>query len=130
VPVIFSSIEPGVFNLEAIAAMGEAFDAALKDLQDTGQPDVVLEIIAQRIVAAATLGERDHYACGKLRSLGLLANPNETNLRMRSPRWLARVHHWRPGQGCRSQACGGEPIQAGRARGRQSLQGRKRRRSQ
>jgi hypothetical protein len=59
VPVIFSSIEPGVFNPEAIAAMGEAFDAALKDLQDTGQPDVVLEIIAQRIVAAATLGERD-----------------------------------------------------------------------
>jgi hypothetical protein len=61
VPVlVFSSKEqPGAFDPEAIAAMSEAFEAALIELPDTGQPDAVLEIIAERIVAAATLGERD-----------------------------------------------------------------------
>jgi hypothetical protein len=39
--------------------MSEAFEAALKDLQDTGQPEVVREAIALRIIAAARFGERD-----------------------------------------------------------------------
>jgi hypothetical protein len=39
--------------------MSEAFEAALKELQDTGQPNVVREVIAQRIIQAARLGERD-----------------------------------------------------------------------
>ena len=38
---------------------GKAYDAALKELHDTGQPQMVLEIIADRIVAAAKLGKRD-----------------------------------------------------------------------
>jgi len=37
--------------------MSEAFEAAIKELQDTS--DVTREIIAGRIIAAATLGERD-----------------------------------------------------------------------
>src|SRR6516165_10796014 len=41
-------IKLGVFEPEAIAAMGEAFDAACKELHDTGQPEVVLEVIANR----------------------------------------------------------------------------------
>jgi hypothetical protein len=56
---IRSFIEPGAFGPEAIAAMGEALEAAFKELQDTGQPDVVRELIAGRIIAAAKLGERD-----------------------------------------------------------------------
>jgi len=39
--------------------MGEAFDAACKELHDTGQPPIVQEIIAKRIIAAAQTGERD-----------------------------------------------------------------------
>ena len=39
--------------------MSEAFEAALKELDDTGQPKLVLEIIAERIIAAARIGERD-----------------------------------------------------------------------
>jgi hypothetical protein len=44
---------------DAIAAMSEAFEAACKQLDDTGQPELVLEVIADRIMAAARTGERD-----------------------------------------------------------------------
>jgi len=60
---ILSLMQPGAFGPEAIAAMGDALDAALKELQDTGQSDVqsdvVRETIAGRIIGAARLGERD-----------------------------------------------------------------------
>jgi hypothetical protein len=39
--------------------MGEILDAAFEKLQDTGEPDVVRERIATRIISAARLGERD-----------------------------------------------------------------------
>jgi len=56
-------MQPGAFGPEETAAMGDALDAALKALQDTGQSDVrsdmVREIIAGRIIGAARLGERD-----------------------------------------------------------------------
>ena len=39
--------------------MSEALEAALKELQDTGQSNVVPEVIAGRIIAAARFGERD-----------------------------------------------------------------------
>ena len=52
-------ILPGVFDPEAVAAMSEAFEAAFEVLQDAGQPDVMRETIAKRIIAAATVGERD-----------------------------------------------------------------------
>jgi len=53
------SFIPGAFGPEAIAAMGEAFDAACKELGDTGQPEVAREVVAGRIIAAARFGERD-----------------------------------------------------------------------
>ena len=37
---ILSLMQPGAFGPEAIAAMGDALDAALKELQDAGQSDV------------------------------------------------------------------------------------------
>jgi hypothetical protein len=49
----------GAFGPEALAEMGEILDAAFEKLQDTGEPDVVREGIATRIMAAAKLGERD-----------------------------------------------------------------------
>ena len=47
------------FDDEATRIMGEAFDAACKGLRDTGQPTLVHEIIAKRIIKAAKKGERD-----------------------------------------------------------------------
>jgi len=47
-------MQPGAFEPEATAAMSTAFDAACE-----GQPEVVREVIAARIIAAARFGERD-----------------------------------------------------------------------
>jgi NAD(P)-dependent dehydrogenase (short-subunit alcohol dehydrogenase family) len=44
---------------EALGAVDEAFDAACKALDDTGQPQIVREVIAQRIIEAARRRERD-----------------------------------------------------------------------
>jgi hypothetical protein len=53
------SFTPGVFGPDAIAAMSEAFDAACKELGETGHPEVARDVIAGRIIAAARFGERD-----------------------------------------------------------------------
>jgi hypothetical protein len=39
--------------------MSEVLEAAVKELQDIGQSNVVREVIAGRIIAAARFGERD-----------------------------------------------------------------------
>jgi hypothetical protein len=52
-------MQPGAFGPEVIAAMSEALEAALKELQHTEPTDVVREIMAGRIIGAARLGERD-----------------------------------------------------------------------
>ena len=53
--------------------MGDAFDCATNGLQDTGQPGVVQEFIAKRIVDLAASGERDpqKLASMALHSLGI-----------------------------------------------------------
>jgi hypothetical protein len=56
---IRSFVTPGEFDSEALAAIVEAFDSACEALDDTGQPKIVLEVIAQRIIEAARRGERD-----------------------------------------------------------------------
>jgi hypothetical protein len=47
------------FDPDALEALGMAYDMALASLHDVGQPDVVREVIARRIVRAAKKGERD-----------------------------------------------------------------------
>jgi hypothetical protein len=49
----------GVFGPEEIAEMSEVLDAAFEKLQGTGEPDLVRERIATRIIAAARLGQCD-----------------------------------------------------------------------
>jgi len=56
---IHSFVKPEVFDPEALAPMDEAFDAACKALDDTGQPQIVREVIAARIIAAASTGEHN-----------------------------------------------------------------------
>ena len=57
----------GVFDDRVTQIMGEAFD---RDLHDTGQPEIVYEVIAKRIIDAARNGERDLV---RLRNAGLAA---------------------------------------------------------
>ncbi len=56
---IIPFVRPGAFEPDEVAVMTEAFDAACRELHDTGQPHVVREVLAQRIIAAASNGERD-----------------------------------------------------------------------
>jgi hypothetical protein len=58
------------FDDEATRLMGQAFDAVCKELNDSGQPALVQEVIAKRIIKAATKGERDP---ARLRAAGLAA---------------------------------------------------------
>ena len=58
------------FDDEATRLMGEAMDGACEGLRDTGQPALVREIIAKRIIEAAKKGERDP---ARLRAAGLAA---------------------------------------------------------
>jgi hypothetical protein len=52
-------LKDGSFDPDAVRVMGDAFDRARKLLHDRGQPGVVQEIIAKRIIAIAEGGERD-----------------------------------------------------------------------
>jgi hypothetical protein len=58
-----SSILPflprNAFDDAATRVIGQAFDAACKELHDTGQPALVHEVMAKRIIEAALGGERN-----------------------------------------------------------------------
>jgi hypothetical protein len=54
-----SFLQLGAFEPKVVAAMGQAYDVALIELHDTGQPQIVLDVIAERIIAAASGGECD-----------------------------------------------------------------------
>ena len=45
-----------MFDDHATKAMGEAFDAACKDLDEAAQPSVVYEAVAKRIIEVAKSG--------------------------------------------------------------------------
>jgi hypothetical protein len=47
------------FDYDLTQAMGEAFERACHSLHDLGQPDLVRDIIARRIIEVARRGERD-----------------------------------------------------------------------
>jgi hypothetical protein len=51
--------EVGVFDAESTQAMSQAFDEVCKHLHDRGQPDIVRDVIAARVIEAAKQGERD-----------------------------------------------------------------------
>jgi hypothetical protein len=60
------------FGPEATRAMGAAFDKVCRSLRDTGQPSLIKEIIAKRIIDLAREGDRDpdHLSYITLKSLG------------------------------------------------------------
>ena len=53
--------------------MGEAFDAACEELHDRGQPFIVREVIAKRIIHAADSGERDPIRLRETAAVALAA---------------------------------------------------------
>jgi hypothetical protein len=59
-----------VFDDHATQILGDAFDGACKELHDKGQPTIVYEVIAKRIIDAYKNGERDPV---QLRNIGLAA---------------------------------------------------------
>jgi len=65
------------FDAESTRIMGLAYDKARRMLHDKGQPSVVQEIIARRIIEIATGGERDpdKLANRALQALGLKTDP-------------------------------------------------------
>lgn len=60
------------FDPETVKTLCDAYEKARKSLHDTGQPHIVNEIIAQRIIALAQQGERDpdRLCAGALKALG------------------------------------------------------------
>ncbi len=60
------------FDEESVQALSQAYDKACKSMHDRGQPYLVSEIIAQRIIALARAGERDpdKLCAGALTALG------------------------------------------------------------
>jgi hypothetical protein len=74
-------MQPGAFGPEAIAAMSDALDAALKELQNIGRcdvhSDVVRETLAGRILGAARLGERDPARLRAAALSGVTGRPDE-----------------------------------------------------
>jgi hypothetical protein len=64
-----------VFDEAATEAMGLAYDKARRMLHDKGQPGIVQEIIAKRIIDIAIAGERDpdELARRALLALGMKA---------------------------------------------------------
>jgi hypothetical protein len=61
------------FDAETIRIIGLAYDKATRGLHDRGQPMIVQEIIATRIIDFATAGERDpdQLANRALEALGI-----------------------------------------------------------
>ena len=51
--------QEAAFGPEVTAILGDAFDRAHRSLHDSGQPEIVNEVIAKRIIDLARRGERD-----------------------------------------------------------------------
>ena len=47
------------FDPETVRVLCDAYDRASRSLHDNGQPDIVKEVIARRIISLAQKGERD-----------------------------------------------------------------------
>jgi hypothetical protein len=71
---IRSFVKPAMFEPEVVEAMSEALATALKELDEGGPPKLLIEVIAQRVIAAASDGERDP---ARLRKAALAGMPRE-----------------------------------------------------
>lgn len=75
---ILQFIRPdNAFDPETTAILTAAYDKAIAALHDRGQPEIVREIIAKRIITLAGKGERDpdRLCTSALTAIGLPAPP-------------------------------------------------------
>jgi hypothetical protein len=65
--------EGPAFEPEATRLLGQAYDLACRGLHDKGQPDIIREMIAERIISLAVKGQRDPQKLSEaaLKSLGI-----------------------------------------------------------
>ena len=57
------------FDAEATSALVTAYEQAIAHLRDSGQPELVSEVIAKEIIVRAMNGERDpHRLCASVRA--------------------------------------------------------------
>ena len=84
------------FDADVTRLLGQAFDQACAELHDNGQPSVVKEVIAKRIIELASEGERDPVKLSKaaLTSLGLPINRY-------APSVGGHFRHFKPHARCR-----------------------------
>jgi len=75
-PIDRSIEEHDAFEPEATAAMGEAFEAACKELHDAGKAEAVRKLIAERIIAAASRGELDPVRLRRAALGWIISHPN------------------------------------------------------
>jgi hypothetical protein len=70
-------LEGASYDPETVRILCAAYDRAKQELHDSGQPEIVREILAQRILDMAEKGERDiaRLCAGALRSLPTNSNP-------------------------------------------------------
>ena len=68
------------FDPEAIEVLGAAYDKACRSLHDIGQPAIVREVIARRIIQVAQTGERnpDRLCAQALLALGFMPSSSKT----------------------------------------------------
>jgi hypothetical protein len=87
----------GMFDEATIRTIGHAFDAACKELHDTGQPAVVHEVMIKRIIAAIQKGERN---AARLRDAALtgLRKPSNQVSRQMALSGAKRFTSWRRGR--------------------------------
>ncbi len=72
-----SFTNPGTFfEPETIALMSEAYEAACEVLHDVDQLDAAREVIARRVIVAASMGERNPDRLQTKALAGLLATEN------------------------------------------------------
>ena len=57
--VVVQLFEQAAFGPDEVKILTDAYDRARRSLHDKGQPAIVQEIIAKRIIALAKEGERD-----------------------------------------------------------------------
>src|SRR5262252_5509029 len=74
--LIVRFMQQGVFEPAAVTIMSEAFDMASKELHDTGQPDLVLEVMAGRIARLASTGEFNLLRLRDAALAGLATRPS------------------------------------------------------
>lgn len=65
--------QEAAFSPELTRSMGDAFERATRSLHDTGQPELIKEVMAKRIIEAARRGVRDprELCMEALKSLGM-----------------------------------------------------------